>query len=65
VKTFRAIVWAEVQTPNTDPRDCHVHPAVITRSVQSFLIQTRSQSDAVKQFKASLGLLNSEDRPPC
>jgi len=57
MKTFRAIVWAEEQIPNTDPRDSATLPAITIRSRETYFVQTRNQAEAVKQFKAFLGQL--------
>ena len=60
MKTFRAIVWAEEQIPNTDPLTRATKPAIIIRSREIHFIQTRDQADAAKQFKAFLGQLSAE-----
>jgi len=60
MKTFRVIMWAEDEEPNTDPFDFATLPVVRTRSRETFMFQTASQSEAVKRFKQSLGILAAE-----
>lgn len=54
MRTYRAIVWAEDQIPNTDPRDSDALPAIIVRSRETFFIQTSRPEKAISAFKRDI-----------